>query len=333
MTTPPRTIRPFRRLGRPAAVLAAGLLVCAAMAAMPGRWLDPLRSAAAEGLRPAQRAANDLQQRCSRLIHHIRWRWRPSQAMLDLRRHCSRLEEENRRLGEALRAAEGRQPGTPVASAGPAVPPLLQTRCITARVLGRQALDCLGQRSLLDVGRKAGVESDALVVASGGPAVIDCGRDARLEAGQIVLSGRHVCGRIDRATPSTSAVRTVRAAGYRDLVRVVAERASPGGAAAGVQGILEGTGEPLVRIRRVDVSAPVSVGDLVVTDALKGLLPEPLLYGRVVRAERPAGSAHWELWMEPAAPAELPHEVAVLRAEFNPQRTASLAPLDSGARR
>jgi cell shape-determining protein MreC len=91
--------------------------------------------------------------------------------------------------------------------------------------------------------------------------------------------------------------------------------------------MLEGTGRRLCRIRLVVTTEPVSDGDLVFTTTHQGLLPEPLLYGRVTRVERLAGSAHWQIWMQPAAAPELPETVSVLRARLNPnQRVASDVP-------
>ncbi len=80
---------------------------------------------------------------------------------------------------------------------------------------------------------------------------------------------------------------------------------------------------PMARVRLVEVTRPVSVGDLVYTAAEKGVLPAPLLYGRVVRLQRPIGAAHWEIWMQPALAADEPQQVAVLRTELNPSRLAA----------
>jgi hypothetical protein len=104
--------------------------------------------------------------------------------------------------------------------------------------------------------------------------------------------------------------------GYRDLVRL---------GESGPQGVLEGTGEPLARVRLVEVTEPVAMGDGVYSTAGKGFLPEPLLYGRVVRVERPVGAAHWEIWMEPAADPHQTEEVAVLRVELNRLRVAAVS--------
>ena len=127
-------------------------------------------------------------------------------------------------------------------------------------------------------------------------------------------------GKIVELGSHASVVRGVTEPGYRDLVGL--------GDSAGTEGMLEGTGQPLVRIRLVAVTEPVSVGDRVYTATGKGVLPVPLLYGRIVRLQRPVGAAYWEIWMQPAV-AEEPERVAVLRVELNPLRVAEK---ESGAR-
>ena len=80
-------------------------------------------------------------------------------------------------------------------------------------------------------------------------------------------------------------------------------------------------GKPVVDLL-VEVTEAVSVGDLVFSAAARGILPDPLLYGRITRVERPTGAAHWEIWMEPAVAHLVPETVAVLRAELSPLRVA-----------
>jgi hypothetical protein len=75
----------------------------------------------------------------------------------------------------------------------------------------------------------------------------------------------------------------------------------------------------LARVRRVDVTEPVAVGDAVYTASGLGIVRQPLLYGLVVRVERPVGAAHWEIWMKPAFDSE-PESVVVLRTQINPAR-------------
>src|SRR5262249_27021480 len=89
------------------------------------------------------------------------------------------------------------------------------------------------------------------------------------------------------------------------------------------RGMLTGDGQGLCKIETLQVTQPVTVGDLVFT-ADDGALDVPLLYGSVARVERKAGATQWEVWMQPAVDAKsLPAQVAVLTMELNPARVAT----------
>ncbi len=70
------------------------------------------------------------------------------------------------------------------------------------------------------------------------------------------------------------------------------------------------------------MTEPVSIGDLVYSLHGQGILPRPILCGRVVRLERPVGATHWEIWVEPALAVREPDCVLVLKAELNAARAA-----------
>ena len=164
------------------------------------------------------------------------------------------------------------------------------------------------------------------LVLGGGKSLLDQGANCRLESEELVLAQGRVWGKIVEVGPQTSTVSTPCEPGFRDLVRLghVAQASClcglpRAGSPCYVQGLLEGTGEPLARVRRVDVTEPVAVGDAVYTASDEGLLPQPLLYGFVVRVQRPVGATHWEIWMKPALDSE-PESVVVLRTRLNPAR-------------
>lgn len=301
-----------RRLLSPAAGLAAGLGLAVLLACLPARWGDVLRAGAATLLRPGQVGVAALRQQGNRALDRLRCHLQDADRMAELQHEVERLSRQNRRLLAELAAPTNRPPPATEDPQADRQSRLLRARCVPARVLGLQARSFLASLRLLDVGTRAGVRPDALVVE--GPAVIDRGREAGLRGGRLVLRGRGVWGKVLAVGPYTSTVRTVCQPDYRDLVRV--------GTPTGPQGILEGTGEPVARIRLVEVTQPVSVGDPVYAAAVQGLLPAPLLYGRVARVHRPVGAAHWEIWMEPAVDAGSPERVAVLRTELNPLRVA-----------
>ena len=87
----------------------------------------------------------------------------------------------------------------------------------------------------------------------------------------------------------------------------------------GRKGFWRGPASRWPGVRHVDVTEPVAVGDAVYTASGQGILPQPLLYGFVVRVQRPVGAAHWEIWMKPALDSE-PESVVVLRTQLNPAR-------------
>jgi cell shape-determining protein MreC len=302
------------RLTTPSRLLAMGLLVSALLALLPGRWTAPTRGATAALLRPGQTAALGLRRRAARATTWVRCHFQAAGRLAEAEAELQRLAEENRRLAAELAVAQTRL-SDPMDDAQNNEDRLLSARCVPARVLGRQARAFLGRHHLLDVGSRDGIEPDALVVDA--PGLIDRGRDAEIQPGQLVLAGRRIWGKIIELGSQTSVVRGVTEPGYRDLVQL--------GSARGPQGILEGTGEPLARIRLVEVTQPVSVGDPVYAAAGKGVLTVPLLYGRIVRLERPVGAAHWDIWMQPAV-ADEPERVAVLRTELNPLRVAEKGP-------
>jgi cell shape-determining protein MreC len=297
------------RLSTPSALLAMGLFICGVLMLLPGRWTAPIRGTAGSLLRPGQTAAQGLRRHATQATTRIRCHFQAAARLADAEDELQRLRQENHRLAVELDAAQSRL----AQRAGDTDDEqrLLVARCVPARVLGHQARAFLARHQLLDVGSQEGVEPGALVVD--GPALIDHGRDADLAPGQLVLAGRRVWGRIVELGSQTSVVRSLTEAGYRDLVQL--------GSPRGPQGILEGTGEPLARVRLVEVTEPVSVGDPVYAATGKGVLPAPPLYGRIVRLERPVGAAYWEIWMQPAV-ADEPERVAVLRAELNPLRVA-----------
>jgi len=291
-----------------------GLVVLAVLALLPGRWTAPTRGATATLLRPGQTAALGLRRHAKRATIWVNCHFQAAGRLAEVEVELQRLAEENRRLAAELTAAQTRPPD-PTDDARSDEDRLLLARCVPALVLGRQARAFLGRHQLLNVGSREGIEPDALVVDC--PGLIDRGRDADLATGQLVLAGQRVWGKIVELGSQTSVVRGVTEPGYRDLVQL--------GSARGPQGVLEGTGEPLPRIRLVEVTQPVSVGDPVYASAGKGVLSVPLLYGRIVRLERPVGAAYWNIWMQPAV-ADEPEEVAVLRTELNPLRVAEKGP-------
>lgn len=308
-----------QRFTQPAALLGAGVLLSIGLMLIPDRWIEPVRGWAQTALRPGQAGVQELRRRGGSILATLK-----SQSDLATRLGRSeadreRLEKENYRLAAELAESRSRAAG----QANNAPDRLLTSQCVPARTLGQQARAFLTRRHILDAGSQAGVEPDALVIDPR-PALLDRGSDAQLRAGQMVISQGRVWGKIAAVGPLTSTVQCVTEAGYRDLVAIGKPHADEASHTR-PQGILEGTGEPLARIRLVEVTQPVTVGDLVYSASATDLTPEPLLYGRVARVERPVGAAHWKIWMEPTISSGRPDRVVVLQAELNPARVAGAA--------
>lgn len=303
------------RPGRNTPWLVAALVLTVALAALPPRWLVPARDAMGRALAPGQRAATIVRtgarEAAARLAAHFASARRLAQAEADRRR----LAEDNARLAAelaALRAALAetaarRADGEDSLGAGRT---RLEVRTLVARVLGRQARAYLARRDLLDVGGRLGVEPDTLV-ADAVP-LMDLGAVAGVRPGQLVVEGHCLWGKVAEVGARLSTLRRVTEPGFRDVVELIDPDRSR--AARRPRGLLEGTGQPLARVRWVDVTEPVAEGDLVCSAALEGIADEPLIYGRVARAEQPVGAGCWEIWMEPALRGA-PGEVCLLVVE------------------
>ena len=320
MDRPSQTLgapRQSRGLLRPVALLGAALAVAVVLLLLPVRCTAPIKGAVQAALGPGRRVAMALRRHSDCMVARAKGMLHTAAELAEIREKIRQIEREDRRrddeVADVLAAAASR-PADPVEDDD--LQRLLQVRYVPARILGHQARAFLQRQALLDVGTAAGVQPDSLVVGGMSEALIDRGSDAALRPDRLVLSGARVWGKIVEVGRYTSAVRTVTEPGYRDLVRLGVH----GNRRAGPEGILEGTGRPLARIRLVDVTEPVAVGDPVWTASGKGLLPKPLLYGRVVRLERPVGAAHWEIWMQPAVTPDEVEKVVVLQAELNPLR-------------
>ena len=312
------TLRP--RFSPP--LLLAGLLaVAVGLMLLPRGRVEAIKGAAAAALRPGQLAVLRLRDWTSRGVAAARAQLALSAELAESRRRIRWLERENHRLEAEMLAERSRHSDRAAQPVDKIDQPLLRACCVPARVLGRQARAFLVDQRMLDVGLDEGVRRDALVVQ---PSIhlIDLGRGAGIEPDQWVLGGGRVWGKIVEVGSQTSTVLTLTEAGYRDLVRLGEGGRGDGPPRLGPEGVLEGTGEPLARIRLVPVTEPVVVGDAVYAAGGLGIAEQPLLCGHVVRVERPVGASHWDIWMQPAIPNAEPQEVVVVRAELNPVRLA-----------
>jgi cell shape-determining protein MreC len=305
----------------PTTALVVGIVVAVGLMLLPDGYSAALRQWAATALRPGQLGATAARQRVAEWGALAASHVDTAGKLAAVQSHCEGLERENRRLEAELEflRQRGSSHGTPDAEH---MDPLVKFHCLEARVLGQQARDFLSRRNLLDAGSQAGVDPGALVLGRFSP-LVDCGGDAQVRSGQLVCALGNVWGKIADVGPWTSTVRTVTEPGYRDVVRLLGPSAAGSPGRSGPQGVLEGTGESLSRVRHVPVTEPAAVGDVVVSQAGQGLLANLLVCGRVVRVERTAGAAYWDIWMQPAVAAGQLDRVTVVRGELNRDRVAA----------
>jgi len=233
-----------------------------------------------------------------------------------LQARLDELEAQHAELATSLELARSASTSDGEPGAQPSPPaPLVDAQLIEARLLGWQARAALVRAGLIDAGTAAGVRSDDLVLAAADP-LLDQGAESGVAPGQVVLAGRSVWGKVCDVGTHTSTVRGVTDPAYRDLVQILhveQGRLIPSHA----QGVLEGTGDALCRVRHVPQDVAVAPGDFVVAASPRGAA-DGLWYGTVTRAE--PGLAGWELWVQPAAPRGEPARVAVVQMQVNTAR-------------
>lgn len=198
--------------------------------------------------------------------------------------------------------------------------PLFLAELIEARVLGLETVAAASGRKLLGAGTSQGVVESLLVVEPG-RAVLDIGTDTGVTIHQPVFSGEIVLGRTATCGTYTSSLQPVTDVKFQGPAQLL--RKTEGGFQQGPEGILEGTGKDLCRLTGIWHSEAVEVGDEVYTPAADPLLPHPMFYGRVVRAEPKEGMRHWEIDVEPAANTLRPTFVRVLRPKENRTRVTA----------
>ena len=292
--------------------LAVGLI------GVPSRVRVPLRGGLATVLRPGQRstlAGIDTSRAAARWVQAA---GRGAESIAQLNSAIAGLRDENRQLKLELAMigyGETETVGQEEKSAEGA--PLLVPNLVRARVLGEDAVGVLERRMLVSIGSSAGVEPDALVLDV--PAtIVDQGRDEGVAKNDLVLAARAVVGRVSNTGSSASGVQLVTDSQFRARVQLVSLAGTV--RRTGPEGVLAGTGEPVCRIEHVSVSHPVALGDLVYSVGGQGVLPHPLLYGKVIRAE--SGTRFWNIWVRPAADLNQLRNVMVLRTDLNPERMA-----------
>ncbi len=307
-------------------LVAAGLTLAAILALLPSNLADMARIPVTTALLPAQRGLGAVNRAGNRTLDRLRAQFTGAETAARRELENQRLAEENRRLKADLQAVHDQL--RLLTQRDSDNPPLLAANCVPARILSTPAQTYLVRHHLLDAGQLQGVDKDALVLRPATP-LVDRGAHAGVEDGNVVLAGSCVWGKIAAVGPYTSTVCPMTEPGFRDLVRLAVASTDGHTLRFGAKGILEGTGEPLARLRMVETTEPVAEGDLVYSMAGQGFVDAPLLCGRVVRVERPHGAGHWDIWVAPASD-EPPRNLAILCPTAQPIEVAQhKAPSDT----
>lgn len=186
---------------------------------------------------------------------------------------------------------------------------LTQFDLIQASVISSGGMPNSLRDLIVDAGKSAGLTRSELVLAGDGP-ILDAGSEDSVAAGDRVLTGAIVLGRIDKAARWVSLVQPVHALGFKAQVMLL--RQTPDGLHFGATGMLEGTGEGECTLTGIPHTEAVAVGDEVISADVNGVRGPQLYFGRVTRAEFLAGG-QWDVRVQPAASLSELETVGILR--------------------
>ena len=197
-------------------------------------------------------------------------------------------------------------------------PSLLVPELIRANVISSREVESFERSLLIERTSRQPIDEGSFVIDSSAELLVDQGTDVGLESEHPVYSGRCVIGRLVDVGRWISRVQLTTDQAYRGRAQVL--RAVDGKFSYGPEGILEGTGTDMCRLRYIGREESVRVGDHVYTSTRSALLPEPMYYGAIVKAELDETSREWNIEIEPAMQRELLRYVDVLKQSVNPAR-------------
>jgi cell shape-determining protein MreC len=310
---------------KPLKILACWLALAVGAACLPNTVSRQLKDRGRLLLAPGQRIAWAALKSL--------WRWGlvwqhrgdTAEELVATRDQVRRLEE----LNTALRARVARNEfNMSTKTEQPA--PLLEARAVETRVLGEQAQSFLQHLAVVTTSAASQLTPESLAI-DGGAVLIDQGDNASLTASNLAIAGGRVWGKLVEVGPQTATVRRITSLGYRGLVQIA--NGQNGAERTVARGVLEGSGDGLCRIRMVDATSPVAVGDLVLAAEEEGITDAPLVYGRIARTALEPGAAHWQIWMTPAIAEDVPTTLTVLQPAIHDERLVRRPKKALGVRR
>ena len=218
---------------------------------------------------------------------------------------------ENARLRRDLKHS---QTASLIAEAIDPAESLNEYAMIPAQVISSNGLPGSLRELIVSAGKSAGINRSELVVDGNG-AVVDVGSDAGVAAGDRVLSGSSVVGRIEKTGRWVSVVQPLTSTEFRAQVQLL--RSSEDGLVFGAIGMLEGTGQSECRVTGVPYTEAVTVGDTVISADINGVRGPRLFFGTVTSAEFLAGG-QWDVRIKPGFTIAELDQVGIVRLSLRP---------------
>ena len=199
---------------------------------------------------------------------------------------------------------------------------LFQPRLIEARRMSGSHEERWRSGAWIDAGTSRNVREQDWILKAEQP-LLDLGADAKIHPDDLVLAGRAIVGQVSAVGRWSSSYRSVTDPEFRCPVQILkTDKASQSG---GIPvGSLHGTGDKLCELKYIENTAPVSQGDYVVLNDPEQTWEQPLVLGRVVRAEVKTNSPFWEIDVEPISDSERSRQVLILSQQISPERIAAM---------
>ena len=189
---------------------------------------------------------------------------------------------------------------------------LTQLNVVHASIVSSGGMSGSLRDLIIDAGKSAGITRSELVIDGTGT-LLGAGSDDFVAAGDRVITGSIVVGRIEKAARWVSLVQPVTAIGFK--AQVVLLRKTADGLHFGATGMLEGTGETDCVLTGIPHTEAVARGDDVISADVNGIRGPQLYFGRVTKAEFLAGG-QWDVRVQPAVSLDELESVGVLRLKL-----------------